>query len=48
VLYIISVGNDQQIKQAKTIILWAIVGLIVVTLGFVIIATVSKFLGITL
>lgn len=46
VLYIVSVGNDQYVKQAKTVIFWAIIGLIVVALGFVIISTVSRFLGI--
>lgn len=45
VLYIVSVGNDQYIKQAKTVIFWAVVGLIVVALAYVIIGTVSSFLG---
>ena len=46
VLYIISLGDDGRIKQAKTIIFWAIAGLVVVALASVIISTVSGFLGV--
>jgi len=45
VLYIVSLGNDDYVKQAKKIIFWAIIGLVVVSLAFVIISTVSRFLG---
>jgi hypothetical protein len=47
VLYVISFGNDEYIKQAKKIIFWAIVGLSVVILAYVILATAAGFLGIT-
>ena len=46
VVYITSLGNDAYIKQAKTIIFWAIVGLVIVILAFVILNTVAGFLGI--
>lgn len=46
VLYIVSGGNDSRIQMAKQIIFWAIVGLVIVTLAFVILSTVSRFLGV--
>lgn len=46
-LYIISLGNDNYVQQAKKIILWAVIGLIVIILSFVIIKTVQRFLGVT-
>jgi hypothetical protein len=45
-LYIISFGNEGYIKQAKTIIFWALVGFIIVTLSYVILYTVSSLLGV--
>lgn len=46
VLYIISLGNDQYVQQAKKVIFWAIVGLIIIMLSYVILSTVSGFLGV--
>lgn len=45
-MYIISLGNDNLVQQAKKIILWAVIGLIVIILSFVIIMTVQRFLGV--
>lgn len=45
VLYIISLGNDQYVQQAKKVIFWAIVGLIIIMLSYVILTTVQGFLG---
>lgn len=44
-LYIISFNNDQYLTQAKGIIKWAVIGLAIIILSFVIIATVARFLG---
>lgn len=46
VLYIISLGKDDYIKQAKTIIFWALAGFVIVVLAFVILNTTGRFLGV--
>lgn len=43
--YITSFGNDQRVAQAKKIILWAIVGLIVVVLSQLMVGLVGNLLG---
>ncbi|MEX2055199.1 MAG: hypothetical protein WD972_03365 [Candidatus Andersenbacteria bacterium] len=44
---IIGFGNEDQLKSAKTIIKWAIIGLIVVVLSYVIVRLVAVgFLGV--
>jgi len=46
ILYIIALNNQQHLDTAKNIIKWAIVGLSIVLLSFVIISTVAQFVGI--
>lgn len=46
-LYIIALNNQQHLDTAKSIIKWAIVGLAIVLLSFVIIQTVAQFAGAT-
>lgn len=45
ILYIISFNNDQYLNNAKGIIKWAIIGLAIVLLSYVIIRTVAVFVG---
>lgn len=46
VLYIVSLGNDQNVQKAKQVIFWAIAGLIIIMLSYVILSTVLGFLGV--
>lgn len=43
--YIISVGDPKKVDEAKQVITWAIVGLAVILLAFVIVVTVKSLLG---
>lgn len=44
-IYVTSLGNEKRIEQAKQIIIWAIVGLAIIFLAFVIINFVAGILG---
>lgn len=46
VLYIISLGNDQDIQKAKKIIIYAIVGLVVVMLAGLVVNVVINIFGV--
>lgn len=43
-MYIVSLGEESRTRKAKSIILWAIIGLIVMGLSFTILYTVMDFL----
>ncbi len=45
VTYIISLGDEKRVSRAKTIILYAVVGIFVVLLSFIIISTIKTALG---
>lgn len=42
----LSLGDEQRLKNAKQIMFWAVMGLIVIILSFVIIQLVARFLGV--
>lgn len=46
IMYILSLGDDSRVQHAKKILLWAVIGLSVVVLSYVIIKTVSSLLGV--
>ena len=46
IIYITSGGDENRVGQAKSWLTYAIVGLIVALLGYVIVASVSKMLGV--
>ena len=45
-MLILSIGNEQKMSRAKQIIFWAIAGIAVVMLAWVILATVGQVIGI--
>jgi uncharacterized membrane protein YjfL (UPF0719 family) len=46
VMFIISIGNEKRVETAKKIILWAVIGLLVVGLSFLIVRFVGQILGV--
>lgn len=42
---IIGLGNEEQVKSAKKIIMWAVIGLVVVVISYVVIEIVVGLLG---
>lgn len=46
IIYITSVGNESQVGKAKKIIFWAIVGLLITGLSFLIVRFVGQALGV--
>lgn len=46
VVFILSIGNEKRVATAKQIILWAIVGLLVVGLSFLVVRFVGQILGV--
>lgn len=44
IMYIVSLGDDSRVNKAKSIIMWAIVGIAVVILSYVMLNIVSKLL----
>lgn len=46
IIYITSIGNESQIGKAKKIIFWAIIGLLITGLSFLIVRFVGQALGV--
>lgn len=44
IMYIVSLGDDSRVNKAKSIIMWAIIGIAVVILSYVILSMVDKVL----
>lgn len=43
--YMLSFGNEEKTRRAKTIVLYALVGLVVIGASFLIVLTVAQFFG---
>lgn len=46
IMYVVSFGDENRTRKAKSIIVWAIIGLIVILLAYAVIITVTDFLGV--
>ena len=45
IMYLTAAGSEEQIKKAKTAMMWSLVGVVVGLVGMVIIIAATNFLG---
>ncbi len=44
--YIISLGDESRVKQAKAIIFWAVIGVIIILIAYILVNTVAEIFGV--